>query len=146
MCSSISSLTRSSSSPRSSATRLAWMRALATEICGSTPDAEVVTASTGMSPTRAPACTGPRLQVAVGERTEELRELLVVRTEVVEEGDIARKAGDRGPRLEVVRVGSSPLEPLPDQLRPDRLPVPLDEAAVRLVPEDELGDAVVTRG
>ena len=27
------------------ATRLAWMRALASEICGSTPDAEVVTAS-----------------------------------------------------------------------------------------------------
>ena len=34
---------------RSAATRFAWIRALAIEISGSTPDAEVITASGGMS-------------------------------------------------------------------------------------------------
>ena len=34
------------------ATRWAWIRALASEICGSTPEAEVVTASTGTSAAR----------------------------------------------------------------------------------------------
>ena len=35
--------------PRTAATRWAWMRALASEMWGSTPEAEVVTASTGTS-------------------------------------------------------------------------------------------------
>ena len=41
--------TRSSGIPRTAATRFAWIRAFASEICGSTPEAEVVTASTGTS-------------------------------------------------------------------------------------------------
>ena len=41
---------RSRGMPRSSATRLAWISALTSEMCGSTPDADVVTASGGMSP------------------------------------------------------------------------------------------------
>ena len=44
----------SSGSPRTAATRLAWIRAFASEISGSTPEAEVVTASTGTSATRQP--------------------------------------------------------------------------------------------
>ena len=40
--------------PRTSATRRAWIRALAWEMCGSTPEAEVVTASTGTSRCRRP--------------------------------------------------------------------------------------------
>ena len=45
--------------PRTSATRLAWMRALAAEMCGSTPEAEVVTASTGTSARVSPGVYGP---------------------------------------------------------------------------------------
>ena len=52
--SSISSRTRSSGSPRTSATRRAWIRALASEMCGSTPEADVVTASTGTSARSSP--------------------------------------------------------------------------------------------
>ena len=45
--SSTSSSTRARESPRRSATRCDWMRALASEMSGSTPEAEVVTASGG---------------------------------------------------------------------------------------------------
>jgi hypothetical protein len=45
--SSISSLTRSIGIWRTAAMRLAWISALSSEMCGSTPEAEVVTASTG---------------------------------------------------------------------------------------------------
>ena len=39
--------------------RLAWMRAFACEMCGSTPEAEVVTASTGTSASVSPGVKGP---------------------------------------------------------------------------------------
>jgi hypothetical protein len=45
--SSMSLSTRCSGSRRTAAIRCAWMRALAGEMCGSTPEPEVVTASTG---------------------------------------------------------------------------------------------------
>jgi hypothetical protein len=38
--------------------RLAWMRAFATEMCGSTPEAEVVTASTGTWAAVSPGVNG----------------------------------------------------------------------------------------
>ena len=37
---------------------VAWMRALASEMCGSTPEAEVVTASTGTSAASSPGVKG----------------------------------------------------------------------------------------
>ena len=44
--------TRARSRPRTSATRRAWIWASSSEMCGSTPEAEVCTASGGMSPLR----------------------------------------------------------------------------------------------
>ena len=49
MCFEISECTVSTGSPRASATRGACSSALATEMCGSRPDADAVTASTGTS-------------------------------------------------------------------------------------------------
>ena len=49
--------------PARAATRLAWMRALASEMCGSTPEADVVAASAGMRAASGPACRALALQV-----------------------------------------------------------------------------------
>ena len=55
----ISCSTRASGMPRVRAMRLAWMRAFACEMCGSTPEAEVVTASTGTLAFVSPGVNGP---------------------------------------------------------------------------------------
>ena len=96
--------------------------------------------------------------VGVEVVAEELRQLLVVRPEVVEEGDARVVAGDRRAALEVTRVRLQDrvavgvrarlslavehrlLEVLPDQLRADHLAVPLDAAPVGLAREDHLSD------
>ncbi len=48
----------SSGSPRTSAIRRAWISALSFEMCGSTPDAVVCTASGGTSPFGRPGLYG----------------------------------------------------------------------------------------
>ena len=58
VASSTSPITRDSGRLRFFATRLAWIRAFAYEICGSTPEAEVVTASGGTCAAVSPGVNG----------------------------------------------------------------------------------------
>ena len=124
--------------PRARATRAAWMRAFATEMSGSSPEPEAVTASTGTASLGREAVLAP---VRVGRAR----------------GPSRRSAGFVGPevrgraRHRVVAVASSrraaggssaaPANALADQAGADDLAVPLDERAVRAAREDELGDA-----
>ena len=82
--------------PRSSATRFAWTRALAIEMCGSRPEADAVTASTGTDGVRPEAV---ELAVGLDAVDDDRRDLLAV---VVEAGLVGSftKHGFVGPRFE----------------------------------------------
>ena len=100
-CRAIRSSTARSGSPRTAATRWAWMRALASEMCGSTPEAEVVTASTGTSAAVSARVVRP-LAPQVGAqvaRPATSAQLGAVGAEVVEGGGVGGVAGRPRARL-----------------------------------------------
>ena len=131
VCSSTRRVTAAIDMPRALATRGAWSRALATEMCGSSPEPEAVTASTGTDVFGASPFS---LRYAAARSLTDLISSGLVGAEV---GSGARGAvvavGARGrrARVEVLRLR----EGLTDQLRSDRLAVALDERAVGLVVE-----------
>ena len=90
-------------SDRTRATRAAWMRALAIEMSGSSPDAEAVTASTGTSASgREPVATTVRHRALV----DSLQQIGVRRPEVRSPTTRVRRSrrpGGRRARLEVLR-------------------------------------------
>ena len=127
---------RRPSRPAGLATRGAWSRALATEMCGSRPDADAVTASTGTS-----ASAAQPFSCAVGARrarsTASSRSGLVgPRLEPELRRAVVSGAGRRRARVEVLRSR----ERLADQLAADDHAVALDQRAVGLVVERDLPD------
>ena len=111
---------------------------------GSTPEADVVTASDGICAAVRPGVDGPLApQVRADVALQLLRELLLVRALVVEERRRRRVAGDRRAALEVLGVLR---EVLADQLGADDLAAALDHRAVGPAGERHLADAGHAQG
>ena len=87
------------------ATRAAWMRAFAGEMCGSTPEADVVAASAGTSCARQARDVGPLAREVVEHEAPLLHgQRRLVGPAVVEERRVRRVAGrPTGAALEVAR-------------------------------------------
>ena len=108
-------------------------RGAAGEMCGSSPDAEVVTRSIGTG------ASGFSLRAASTLAVTRVDQLPVGRPELAARriGGIVAGAGRRRPRAEVARRR----ERLADDPRPDDRAVPLDQLTVGLIREQHLGDA-----
>ena len=127
---------RPPSCPASAATRGACSWALRTEMCGSRPEPDAVTASTGTSASAPRPFSARYASTRSCDRREEVR---VRRAEVraARRGAVVAVTGRRRPRVEVLRRR----EVLADQRRADDDAVALDQRAVRLVVEHDLTDA-----
>ena len=127
---------RRASRPRASATRGAWMRALAGEMCGSRPEPEAVTASTGTSGVRRRDRSPPVRRRRRSSTSSRRSGFVGPRFDAELDGASYPSPAADGRGLEVLGVG----EGLADQARADDGAVALDERAVGLVGEGDLRD------